>query len=714
MVFSRQSRRRWTSWVFALALGAPALAATAHADVATPWSTTEHTQVRLIAAVAGTGTAASVPLGLHFRMAKGWKIYWRSPGDAGFPPRPDWTGSQNLASATVAWPAPKRFSVLGFETLGYYDEVVLPITATVAEPGKAVDLKTKVNFLTCDEICIPYTVSLALSVPAGPAGASPYAHLVNRFAAQVPGDGRGVGITIERADLANATTKPTLRIVAAGRQSFAAPDVFVEGPSELGFGKPNVTLRDQERRAVLEVAVSGVKDLKGGLVGIPLTITLVDGARAVERALPVGTAPAGGAAEAGISLATILLFALLGGFLLNLMPCVLPVLSLKLLGVVGHGGGKVRTVRLSFLASAAGILASFAVLAGGLIAVKATGAAVGWGIQFQHPWFLIALILVITLFACNLWGFFEIGLPRWIADFGEKSSHVHGLGGHFLTGAFATLLATPCTAPFLGTAVGFALARGVGEIVAVFVVLGLGLALPYLAVAAAPSIAIRLPRPGPWMARFRTLLGVALAATAAWLISVLAAQAGAPTALMIALITVAIGAVLWLRHRWPERLGGAAVVATTMLAVAAFLAPSGLATLTTPPAPPQKTQADFWRPFDQARISALVAAGKTVFVDVTADWCLTCQVNKSLVLTKGEVFKRLTSAGVVAMQADWTRPNDAIARYLAEFGRYGIPFNAVYGPGAPDGIALSEILTSGEVLAALDRANGKATAQLTR
>lgn len=713
MAFSRQSSRRWTPLAGLLALSASWLAATAHAELATPWSETEHTQVRLIAATTGTGSAASVPLGLHFRMAKGWKIYWRSPGDAGFPPRPDWTGSQNLASATLAWPAPKRFSVLGFETVGYYDEVVLPITASVTEPGKPLDLKAKVNFLTCDEICIPYTVDLALAVPAGPAGVSPHAHLVNRFAAQVPGDGRSVGLTIKRADFVSGTT-PTLRITAVGTQTFAAPDAFIEGPSELAFAKPRVTLRDQGRRAVLEVPFNGLKDLKGGLVGIPLTITLVDGARAVERALPVGTAPAGGTAEAGVSLAPILLFALLGGFLLNLMPCVLPVLSLKLLGVVGHGGGEVRTVRLSFLASAAGILASFAVLAGGLIAVKATGAVVGWGIQFQHPWFLIALTLVITLFACNLWGFFEIGLPRWIADLGEKSSHVHGLGGHFLTGAFATLLATPCTAPFLGTAIGFALMRGAGEIVVVFMVLGLGLALPYLAVAAAPKIATRLPRPGPWMPRFKVVLGVALAATAAWLISVLAAQAGTPTALVIAFITIAIGAVLWLRHRRPERLGSAAVVATAVLAAAAFFVPTGLATLTTPPAPPQKAQADFWQPFDQARISTLVAAGKTVFVDVTADWCLTCQVNKSLVLSKGEVFKRLTSDGVVPMQADWTRPNDAIARYLAEYGRYGIPFNAVYGPGAPEGIVLSEILTSGEVLAAFNRANGKVAAHLSQ
>src|SRR3989338_66930 len=206
------------------------------------------------------------------------------------------------------------------------------------------------------------------------------------------------------------------------------------------------------------------------------------------------------------SLAVILLLAVLGGLILNLMPCVLPVLSIKLLGVVGHGGGDNRTVRLSFIFSAAGILFAFGVLAAALIGLKAAGMSIGWGIQFQQPWFLIAMTLVVTAFACNLWGFFEVRLPAYIADWGEHSSHMHGLGGHFLQGALATLLATPCSAPFLGTAIGFALSRGASEIAAVFAALGLGLALPYLAVAAFPGLATRLPRPGRWMVVLRRLL----------------------------------------------------------------------------------------------------------------------------------------------------------------------------------------------------------------
>ena len=388
----------------------------------------------------------------------------------------------------------------------------------------------------------------------------------------------------------------------------------------------------------------------------------------------------------------------------------LPVLSIKLLGVIGHGGGEARTVRLSFIASAAGIIFSFLVLAGALVLLKASGAAVGWGIQFQQPWFLIAMSLVIVLFACNLWGFFEVRLPQGLADLGEHGSRAQGLGGHFLSGAFATLLATPCSAPFLGTAVGFALARGAGEIFAVFTALGVGLALPYMVVAAAPGLATRLPRPGSWMVTLKIILGFALGATAVWLLSVLTAQVGAAGALAVGALLGGVCGVLYLYHRRPRRLGRAAAAIVAVLAVTAFAVPRGFSS--PPPTLPDAAQMDadknLWAPFDEAAIPGLVAAGKTVFVDVTADWCITCQINKSFVLLKGEVLRRLSGDAVVTMQADWTRPDDGIARYLARFGRYGIPFDAVYGPGVPDGAPLSELLSVDAVLDALDRAAGAA------
>ncbi len=303
------------------------------------------------------------------------------------------------------------------------------------------------------------------------------------------------------------------------------------------------------------------------------------------------------------------------------------------------------------------------------------------------------MTLVMTLFACNLWGWFEIPLPGRLAAGGVRHG---GLAGHFLTGALATLLATPCSAPFLGTAVGFALAAGPIEILVVFAALAVGLALPYLAVALFPELATRLPRPGAWMVRLRRVLGLALITTAIWLLSVFAVQTGPLPALAVGGIVLAMIFVLALARK--ERFAKLAPAVVLVLAVAAFLVPRP--EIATPVA------AAGWRPFDPARIPQLVADGRIVFVNVTADWCLTCKVNEHVVLARDPVEARLGGAGVIAMRGDWTRPDEGIARFLAGFGRYGIPFDAVYGPGLPSGEALPELLTAETVIDALDRAAG--------
>jgi suppressor for copper-sensitivity B len=411
-------------------------------------------------------------------------------------------------------------------------------------------------------------------------------------------------------------------------------------------------------------------------------------------------------------MAMMLGLAVLGGLILNLMPCVLPVLSIKLLSVIGHGGGERRAVRQGFLASAAGIMVAFLALASVLAALKAAGTTVGWGMQFQHSWFLVAMTAMITLFAANLWGFLEIPLPQVLADAFGHRGETPGLAGHFFSGAFATLLATPCSAPFLGTAVGFALARGPAEIVAVFAALGLGLALPYLAVAAFPAMATRLPHPGPWVVTLRRILGFVLAATAVWLLTVIDAQVGPKAAGAVAGTMVLLLVVLFLaRRRGPGRRRLATSVVAG-LALVAIGMPTWLGGANGDSA--RRSLGGVWQRFDEPAIARLVAEGRTVFVDVTADWCVTCQVNKAAVLERGVVYDRLSASELVAMQADWTRPDAAIASYLARFGRYGIPFNVVYGPQAPQGIPLPELLTASDVVAALDKAGTTVSATAAR
>ncbi|WP_448189100.1 protein-disulfide reductase DsbD family protein [Azospirillum sp. sgz301742] len=682
--------------LLALALSGNALAA------AGPWAKGGPVQARLVSAVEGTGDRDSLPLALEIRLEPGWKTYWRSPGDAGLPPRIEWNGSANLKEASFGYPTPHRTTTLGIEAIGYDGAVTFPVRAVPAEPGKPLALKAGVDLLVCSEICVPQRVDVTLDLPAGPAVAGPEANIVSRAENRVPGDGRAAGLEIR----AVRTQGAVVEVEATAREPFATPDVFVELEPPMPLTAPTVRLSDGGRTAVLRFQVADApKDLD--LAGRPATLTLVDGDRAAELHGTVVAGPVGPAGGGGIapSLLAMLGVALLGGLILNLMPCVLPVLSLKLLHAVQHGGAAPRAVRAGFLASAAGIVASFLVLAGAMVGLKAAGASVGWGIQFQQPLFLVFMVVLVTLFAANLWGLFEIPLPRRLADALSGPEEGHGLAGPFATGAFATLLATPCSAPFLGTAVGFALARGTLEIVAVFAALGVGLALPYLAVAAVPRLARLLPRPGHWMLTLRRVMGVALALTGVWLLMVMAVQVGDTVAGVVGAFMVALLLALWLGGGRHGRVGWAGTAVAGVLLVAAFAVPAQFGRGAD--AAPVVDSASRWVTFDEAAIHGHVAAGRTVFVDVTADWCITCQANKKLVINRGESAKRLGADGVVAMRADWTRPDERITAYLAAHGRYGIPFNIVYGPGAPDGVPLPELLSEAAVVDALDAAGGK-------
>ena len=667
---------------------------------ASAWDRTEVSEVRLVAAQDAVGNGL-VSLGLQIRLAPNWKTYWRTPGEAGFPPRVDWSGSSNLAAAEMAWPAPRRFLEIGdLVTHGYKEEVVFPIAGRAIDPSAPMVLHAVVDYPVCEEICYPFQATLSLELPPGVAGPTVFSGLVARFLARVPGPPAPGSPKIVSAEAAGAGADQVLRFTALAPGGFSAPALFVEGPDAFYFSAPEVEFGDG--RALFRMAAPAPRD-GTPLAGTPLIVTLVDGESVVEQTVTV----VAGAAEALdlTALAVVLALAFAGGIILNLMPCVLPVLSLKLMGAITLGGAARGAIAARFLAAAAGIVVSFMVLAAAVAGIKAAGMSVGWGVQFQEPVFLVALIIVITLFACNLYDLFHIPLPAWLGGIGAGAGDgSKGIAGHFASGAFATLLATPCSAPFLGTAVGFALARGTGEIFAVFALLGLGMALPYLLVAGFPGLAAGLPRPGPWMVTARRVLALLLAATAIWLLTVLGARSGLGAALAVGLLMAATTAVVGFaagggRRRW--RAAGGVLVAMFALA---FMAPAQLARSPAAAGTTQPAEDAVWQPFDRAAIAGLVAAGKTVFVDVTADWCITCKFNQVTVLDRGAVARRLASGQVVAMRADWTSPNPDIAAYLEDFGRFGIPFDAVYGPALPRGLALPELLTEKAVIGALDRA----------
>ena len=656
-----------------------------------PWAGARGVRARLVAATDGPGYAATLRSGLEVELGEGWDTYWRSPGDAGAPPVVDWSDSRNASSVSLRFPAPSRTEVFGLQTVGYTGAVTFPLEVRPDRPGDAVSLRAKVDMLVCKDICQPVSFRLELDIPAGGGAADPgVTAALARAEASVPGNGRSAGLSVTAVDAA-AGGAAALTVKIASLVPLVAPDVFVESGG-LSFGKPRFALSPDGLSATAEVDVTSGPDAVG-LPGTRATVTLVDGVRASETAVRVG----GGTPGAWTRLLSVLPFlvpALAGGLLLNLMPCVLPVLAMKLFAATGHVGRPRGKVRRSFLASAAGIVASMLASAGILSCLKAAGLAAGWGIQFQQPGFLVGVSAALLVFSSAMAGGLELGLPGKMVDILSRAGS-DGLAGSFVAGAFATLLATPCSAPFVGTAVAFALARGPGETVAIFAALGIGMATPYLAVAAFPGLASSLPRPGRWMLALRRVLGCALALTAAWLLWILAGQVPAWAAAVACVALVAMVGIIRLR----DSMGHVAAAAGAVTCLFWALAATELA-----PAPAAVGNTAGWTAFDAAGIGRDVAEGKVVFVDVTAGWCATCIANRGVVLGRRDVATALARPDVVAMMADWTRADAGIMAYLARNGRFGIPFNAVYGPGAPHGIVLSELLTGEAVLSAIDRA----------
>jgi len=637
------------------------------------WAVSGAIQARLLSAVEATGDSVELPLAVELRLAKGWKTYWRSPGDAGLPPVFDWSGSENLRGAVVSFPVPKRFTLQGFETLGHEGTVVFPVAVSLERPGEAAVVRLRADLSLCSDICVPERVSLRLEIPSGPARPGAAAETIAVARAALPDDGSASDLSSRDA----VWDGDVLSVVVASTRPFSAPDLLVESVPPVSFAAPSFATADDGRTATVRV-----KPAEGNAPpppGSPLTLTLIDGTRAAEfhvRPTRAGVGDLSGALIAG----------LLGGLILNLMPCVLPVLSLKLLSVMEARGRERRVARTGFLASAAGIMSVFVVLALILIGARVAGAAVGWGVQFQSPVFVTAMILVTLGFALNLFGRFEIPVPRFLAD------RMGGRVGDFAGGAFAAVMSTPCSAPFVGTAAAFALAGGPLDSLAVFLALGLGLAAPWLLAAAWPGVTRFLPRPGVWMLHLRRVLGLLLIGTALWLVRVLVGLDGAATAFSVAAAVAVTVAALW--SRIPRRGPVAVVGIASALAIAAFSQPSP---------PPVGSAA----PWDEARANELVAGGGVVLIEAGADWCLTCVVNERVVLARDPTASLLRDRGVSVMRADWTRGDPAVFDLLTRHGRRGVPFTLVMGPSAPGGIPLSELLTHEEVAAAVERAGGK-------
>ncbi|WP_408693303.1 protein-disulfide reductase DsbD family protein [Vibrio fortis] len=628
---------------------------------------------------------------LDVELSGDWKTYWRSPGEGGIPPSWDWSESSNIESVEWHWPIPKYYEQLGVMTLGYKKHVSFPVTLTLKDPNLPALFRANLTFPSCTTICVLHDYAIELPIDGQSLALDEQAmFLFNQGMSRAPKSAYHISNEQLFWDKANQQLVAQLD----NDQAWDKPQVLIDGESVIDdfFAQPALHITDNTLTAVFDVSNwLGEVDLTERVVNI----TVSDTSFAEELSASVGTQPIG-YENTSQGFWVMVGFALIGGLILNIMPCVLPVLGMKLNSIIQNQGASNKHIRLSFIASASGVITSFAILATGMTLLKLGGNAVGWGIQFQSVWFIALMLIITLLFSLNLLGLFEFRLPSsmstWMATQGDNSH-----SGHFVQGMFATLLATPCSAPFLGTAVAYALGASYVELWAIFLALGLGMSSPWLLFALFPSLTRLLPKPGNWMNHVKLLFGLMMFITSLWLASLLKPFIGL-FATIVLCATIFIAVLIWVGVKLGRKVMVPLLAITTVLSGVGLIAGSMTAEHWRTPIVDDLP----WQPLDAKKIPALVAQGKTVFVDVTAEWCITCKANKVGVILQDPVYSHLQQPDMVLMKGDWTTPSESVTGYLQSNGRYGVPFNIVYGPKVPAGIPLPVILDGDTVVQAIN------------
>jgi thiol:disulfide interchange protein/DsbC/DsbD-like thiol-disulfide interchange protein len=686
---------------------------------------TERVTATLESEVAAVAPGEKFWVALRQQIIPKWHTYWLNPGDSGLPTEITWILPAGAAAEPIVWPVPKRIPVGPLVNYGYENDVRLLVQVTApkdARPGDTLRLEAQARWLVCEEICIPEEGTLVLEVPVAAASAIDAA--------------RREGFAAARAALPIAA--PFTAAVAAPKTPQATTTLHIDMPADMAATVKDAYFFSERIDAVVhaerQMATAGKGGLSIGLPTGPLPLKpdepLSGILRIVEKPEAGGQThafaitanpdpnmrtalvamPSGGAAGEGISILEAMGLALLGGLLLNLMPCVFPILSMKALSLVQAASGERRAARVHGLFYVAGVLLSFLIVAGVLLALRAGGESIGWGFQLQSSWFVLVLAYLIFVVGLNLAGLFDFAGSRF-AGIGDSLTQKKGGSGAFFTGVLAVVVATPCTAPFMGAALGFALSQPAPAALAIFLALGLGMALPFLLLSIFPQALRLLPRPGPWMERFRQFLAFPMFATAAWLVWVLAQQSG-PNGLALALAgMVLIGFAIWLLRQLGGVRKAASRIAYASFAAIALLAALGTIAVIDSPvvaatAPTNAKQASDgeWQAWSAAAVEQARAQGKPVFVNFTAAWCITCLVNERTSLATETVRNKFTAAGVVRLKGDWTRRDKAISDALAEFGRSGVPLYVLYpADRAQIPRVLPQILTETGILAELDR-----------
>ncbi|MDR2173144.1 MAG: thioredoxin family protein [Burkholderiales bacterium] len=707
------------------------------AQVAMPVAaqTPQPVKASLISDVESVAPESAFTVALQLKMERGWHIYWKNPGDTGLPTSIIWTLPEGVTAGALQWPAPQAQPYGPFVNYGFEREVLLLTEFKVSNiTPPSLKIKARADWLMCKDVCIPDGADLMLTLPIAatsqPAVANASAIAATQRLLPTPltgwtasAQGDGTAITVRLTPVHPETSDPGALYFFADESrkiepSFAQPlqrdgnaltlTLPVSHQLEGGLPRLQGVLRSAQPWGGMDGNIIAVT------IDVPLQGTVSPGTVPTFDAPPAARPP-GMVADTtlnsppdkgnskNLSLGLAAFFALVGGVILNLMPCVFPIVSLKVLGFVKHGDDR-KTLRREALAFSAGVILTFLMLAGALLALRAAGEQLGWGFQLQSPMVITGLALLFFVMALNFSGVFEFGAlapPEWLG-WTARNRTLDAFG----SGLLAVVVASPCTAPFMGAALGYALTQSVLTTLVIFAMLGLGMALPYALLAFFPAWQRFLPKSGAWMLRLKQLLAFPLYATVAWLAWVLGAQTSGDIELRLLLALVAVALALWAWHGYRMAFGARdrvkiswVLTATAGIVIAGWLISPVFSTASEQASMLERVDV-VWQPYSAKAVAHENAAGKTVFVDFTAAWCVTCQANKKWVLDTDDVQQAFARQGVVLMRADWTRYDPAITEALTALGRSGVPVYVFYRPGKPPHL-LPELLQKGMVLDAL-------------
>jgi thiol:disulfide interchange protein/DsbC/DsbD-like thiol-disulfide interchange protein len=628
-----------------------------------------------------------VRIALRLRLADGWHTYWRNPGEAGVPVELTASLSPGATAGPIEWPTPGRILEGDITTYGYSGDVVLPMSVTLAPGVASVSGDLTAHWLVCKDICVPEEASFHIDLPSGTAGPSSQMPLFQLHDQAVP-----------RASPWVVTIAPDGTLFVRGAELSAAAVIdawFI--PDTPGQIVDNAVQLLSVRDGGFTIGLRLAKGFnpESGLSGV---LSVRD--RGLSQADVAVTAQPGIAPMPAIALPRALAFAFLGGIILNLMPCVFPILAMKAVGfAAGLAHGKARAHAISYTC---GVVASFICIAAALLAARSAGVAAGWGFQFASPVFVMAMAWLLFAVGLNLSGVYRVGGA--LVGMGDNLASRRGHWGSFFTGTLAVLVATPCTAPFMAVAIASGLAAPPVITMLIFLVMGLGLAAPYLVLSAIPGLALVMPRPGPWMDVFRQILAFPMYGAAVWLLWVVSQEAGASGVLGTATGFVLLGFAGWSLGVTQDSCGTGRRIGWTAAGVAASLALAVLAGIGVAPTAPVAEQREI-EAFTPGRLAALRAEGRPVFVNLTAAWCVTCLLNEHVAISNDAVQSVFASKHIAYLKGDWTRQDPAITEFLREQGRAGVPLYLYYAPHAASAEVLPQILTETTVLNAVGRSS---------